>query len=144
MSTEQVLGALIFLLTGVFGLLLKALASTFTGFKETVEKDKAATDSTIKELSTRVAEEEKATTRVEGELKLYSVKHDNAVADLLDMKKTMLTKSEFESRMNNQDKLLGLLLQKSDDRRLDSVGRYPSQQMPAVRPKPESDPPRNR
>jgi hypothetical protein len=107
--------------------------------KDLRDEHKAKLDALDKKtdgIDSRLHEDEKATIRIDGDLKLARNESQGLIDDIHDLKKGMVTKVEFETRMNNQDKLLGMVLQKIDG------SRYSSQSaMGAVRP-PESDPPR--
>lgn len=153
MNAEAGVGAVL----GIVGFIVSALLSlviallAYINKQQQKEHEKAVVDlrtehkakidsleKKVEGVDTRLHEDEKATIRIDGDLKLTKQTSDALLDDLHDLKKGMVTKVEFESRMNNQDKLLGLVLQKIDG------SRYPSQStQPAVRP-PESDPPRRR
>lgn len=108
------------------GLLRYTIASKEQSYVErfgNLEKD---TDH-IKE---RLVNEEKNTIRLDGELKLAQNNHDQLTDTIDEIKKSMITKVEFEPRMTNLERTLNQIL--SELQR--TGGRFPSGQMSSTTP----------
>lgn len=88
----------------------------------------------LRSLADRLTTEEKATIRQDGEIRLVNQNHDSLTSDIEEIKRTMVTKSEWEPRMTalerNTNQILAELRSGS--------GRY----SPVRQPPPISDPPK--
>lgn len=130
-----VLGVAGFIISTLLGLVLALVSYINREQRRELENDIRDLKTKNDEQEKRLQKEELATARLDGEMKLAASEQRGLESDMHEIKKQMVTKVEFETRMNNQDKLLGMVLMKLDGT------KYPSQQVPRPTPS-ESYPPR--
>jgi predicted histidine transporter YuiF (NhaC family) len=88
-------------------------------FKESDEK-RGELRKDLADVNTRLHAEELATAKMHGEMKLAAQTSETLTGNIGEIKefmKQVITKAEFESRMNNSDKMLTMILQRVDANR---------------------------
>lgn len=139
------LGTVISVVGGLLSIALTAyvaLARYAIGQREQTLNDKLNRYAEhIDKLDVRINVEEKSTIRQDGDLALVKQNHDQVQSDIEEVKRTMITKAEFEPRMTNLERLVNQVLTelRGISTRYSSHGS--GQQFPATpSPFPKKDP----
>lgn len=115
---------------GVYAVLVRIAFNTYEKSTEArfvnLEKDALANEAELKKQVYELREEnhslEKSQIKLEGEMRLLNSNHDAAKDDIASIKNTMITKTEFEPRMNTMENMLTTILRAVER----SPGRYGS------------------
>jgi hypothetical protein len=100
----------------------KATEKRFGDLEKAATNDEAELKSQVYDLREANHSLEKSQLKFEGELKLLSAGHESSRDDISSIKRDMITKSEFEPRMNHMEKMLTTILHAVER----TPGRYTS------------------
>jgi hypothetical protein len=120
-------------LTIIFGILLFTLKYAIAQRDQEVNRRLGERESQsnehsndVKAVLERLRLEELKTVKMEGDLKLTNQAHDGLNNDIDDIKKTMITRQEFELRMTAIERMLQQILSQLQPSTRYSQGRFPS------------------
>lgn len=97
-----------------FSEIAKDLADTKTDLRTEVYRGIAQLDRDLRQLIDRLGVVEKNDVALDGRFDLVDKTSKTIESDISEIKKQMISKSEFESRSNSTDKMLNLILGKID------------------------------
>lgn len=98
------------LLSTLFGAYVGLLKYTVAQRERELDRQLEQLMAESSKLKDRVSEEEKSTIRQDGEIKLVQQTHNDVKADIDEVKRTMVTKAEWEPRMTNMERTLNQVL----------------------------------
>lgn len=104
------MGAYVMLLRYAISQREKELDNRIAAIAKEQERTQKECGDEMKNLVARLAEEEKATIRQKGEMDLVRAQHEAQIGDIEEIKRTMLTRTEFEPRMTSIEKTLREIL----------------------------------
>lgn len=82
----------------------------FTDIENAADERKVRCEEDMRSLDNRITVEEKCTIQLTGDINLVRNNHDSLNKDLEEIKRTMITKAEFEPRMTNLERTLNQIL----------------------------------